>query len=328
MYKISDIRSIHLEVTSKCQARCPMCPRRIHGGPLNPFIELNEITLDQFQDWFPVEFIQQLNHLNMCGNLGDPIVAQDTLEIYKYLRQVNPHMTLAMNTNGSARSTSWWIELAKLGVVVTFGIDGLNDTHHLYRVGTDWDKIIDNASAFIQAGGDARWDMLVFQHNEHQIDACKELSKQLGFKDFYIKHTSRFTNGKFTAIDDNGFPTHTLYPTSKSHVMIPLIEKAKKETLPTIHCKAVNSNQLYVGSNGSVSPCCWLDLGWVPPMQDNRIQYMDLIGKFPNLNNTSLSTIFEDGFFDSIKETWSTCGMLECAAQCGSFDKVTAQYED
>lgn len=328
MYKISDIRSVHLEVTSKCQARCPMCPRRIHGGPLNPFIELNEITLEQFKGWFPVEFIQQLNHLNMGGNLGDPIIAQDTLEIYQYLRQVNPGMTLAMNTNGSARTESWWVELAKIGVVVTFGIDGLKDTHHLYRVGTDWDKIINNATAFIQAGGDARWDMIVFQHNEHQVDACRELGNQLGFKGFYSKHTSRFTNGKFIAIDEKGFPTHTLYPTNKSNVMIPLIEKAKNETLPTIHCKAVASNQLYVGANGSVSPCGWLDLGWVPPMQENRIHYMDKIGKFPNLNSTSLSNIFEEGFFDSIKETWSTCGMLECASQCGSFDKVTAQYED
>jgi len=44
MYKLTDIKDVHLEITSKCQAKCPMCPRRIQGGPLNPFIHLDEIT--------------------------------------------------------------------------------------------------------------------------------------------------------------------------------------------------------------------------------------------------------------------------------------------
>ena len=49
MYKLEDIRDVHLEITSKCQAKCPMCPRRINGGPMNPFVSLDEITLDIFK---------------------------------------------------------------------------------------------------------------------------------------------------------------------------------------------------------------------------------------------------------------------------------------
>ena len=54
-------------------------------------------------------------------------------------------MKLSMHTNGSAREQNWWKELAKYRVIVTFGIDGLEDTHHLYRISTDFNKIIDNA---------------------------------------------------------------------------------------------------------------------------------------------------------------------------------------
>jgi len=39
MYDYDQIRSIHLELTSKCQARCPMCPRRINGGPVTDLEE-------------------------------------------------------------------------------------------------------------------------------------------------------------------------------------------------------------------------------------------------------------------------------------------------
>ena len=67
MYKLEDIREIHLELTSKCQASCPMCPRRISGGVLNPFITLEEITLETFKSYFTKSFISQLDSLFMCG---------------------------------------------------------------------------------------------------------------------------------------------------------------------------------------------------------------------------------------------------------------------
>ena len=131
MYNYKDIKSIHLEVTSKCQARCPMCPRRLQGGPLLDSLYLEEITLDIFKKWFPVDFIHQLEHVYMCGNLGDPIIAKDTLKIFRYMRELNPDMSLQMHTNGSGRTEKWWTELAELKVKTVFGIDGLQDTHAL-----------------------------------------------------------------------------------------------------------------------------------------------------------------------------------------------------
>lgn len=326
MYKLDQIRAIHLEITSKCQARCPMCPRRINGGLLNPFIDLTEITLEQFKDWFSVNFIKQLNHLSMCGNLGDPIIAKDTLEIFKHLRTNNAEMTLVMHTNGSARTPEWFEELALLQVKIIFGIDGLEDTHHLYRIDTDWKKIINNATAFINAGGDARWDMLAFQHNEHQIDQCRVLSHELGFKDFYVKHTSRFKDGKLHVLDELGKTQYILYPTSKSNVMISKVLNAEKDVLPSIHCKAKKDNQMYVSAEGTITPCCWLDLQSMPPTQDSRIQYLDTMGRWPNLHQQTLNEIFNSGYFDQIESSWTTCGIKECSKQCGKFDKLGEQF--
>jgi hypothetical protein len=206
-----------------------MCPRRINGGALNPLISLNEITLEQFKEWFSVEFIQQLDSLFMCGNLGDPIIAQDCLEIFQYLRTTNPTIRLSMHTNGSARNKAWWQALAETKVKVTFGIDGsLQITHSAYRIGTDLDKILENAQAFITAGGDARWDMLVFKHNEHQIDACRKRSKELGFTEFRTKHTSRFAEDSLTVLDDAGKPMHVLFPTETSKAMISKVKEAQE----------------------------------------------------------------------------------------------------
>lgn len=327
MYNYDDIKEIHLEVTSKCQARCPMCPRRISGGMLNPLITLDEITLAQFQEWFPVNFVKQLDRLFMCGNLGDPIIAEDTLEIFNYLRTNNPNIRLSMHTNGSARNKKWWHDLAFLNVYVTFGIDGLEDTHHLYRVSTDWNKIIENAKAFIDNGGQAEWHMLVFKHNEHQVEDCRAIANEMKFNNFTVKHTSRFKNDKWAVLDDLGKPTHYLEPTEKSTNMIPLVQAAMESTAPHIICKAKKQSQIYVAANGTVSPCCWLDFGWILPSQESRIDYMEQIEIFPNLHKQSLKEIFDSDYFTNIENTWTNKPLQECSKQCGIFDKLGAQFE-
>ena len=46
MYKLEDIKTIHLEVTQNCQAACPMCDRNMNGEGVNPHINLDELTLE------------------------------------------------------------------------------------------------------------------------------------------------------------------------------------------------------------------------------------------------------------------------------------------
>ncbi len=328
MYNINDIRDIHLELTSKCQARCPMCPRRLNGGPLNPLIELNEIDLETFKSWFPESFLKQLNSLFMCGNLGDPIIGHDCLEVLEYLKTVNPNIRLSMHTNGSARDPEWWERLAATGTRVVFGIDGIGDKHSLYRINTDWHNIMRNAQMFIAAGGEAEWHMLVFDHNRTQVDEAKKMAEEIGFKQFVTKHTSRFAKDSFPVLDDKGKTLYHLKPTDRSKKNAELLAAAKLEEQPHIYCKAKKYSQIYVAADGTVSPCCWLDFKWQLPNNENRIDYMDAVGIFPNLNDRSLLDIFESGYFQTIENTWAIKPLRECSKQCGSFDKLGAQFEN
>jgi MoaA/NifB/PqqE/SkfB family radical SAM enzyme len=328
MYKLEDIKEIHLELTTKCQARCPMCPRRINGGMQNPLFNITEIDLSTFKKWFNISFLKQLDSIFLCGNLGDPIIAQDCLEILEYVRSINQNIKLSIHTNGSARNIDWWKRMAKTNTKVAFGIDGLADTHNLYRINTDWYKIIENAQAFINEGGHAEWQMLAFKHNEHQIDDCRKLSKEMNFKKFNLKHTSRFTDNEFRVLDDSGRTTHVLKPTKQSERMIPIVSEASSDQCATIHCKAKTMRQLYISAEGIISPCCWLDFSWVLHKQDRRIDYMDKIGIFPNLHNQQLLDIFNSGYFNIIESTWAISPLKECSRQCGKFDKLGEQFEN
>lgn len=325
MYNLIDIKTVHLEITSRCQAGCPMCARNIQGLD-NPWLELDEISLEQFKQWFPPEFITQLDRLFMCGNLGDPIIAKDTLEIFQYLRNLNPNISLGMNTNGSARSKQWWQALANANVKVIFGIDGLEDTHALYRIGTDFTKIKDNARDFIQAGGIAEWHMLVFEHNEHQIEQCRILSQNLGFSDFKFKHTSRFREDKLNVLNKDGSTSHVLLPSIKSKTISKLLGTVVEETAE-ISCKVLKEKSIYVNAKGQLIPCCWLDYNAMLPIHPSRIDMLDKNIEFYSLNTLTLEDIFNKNTFKNIANSWNGTPIRECSRQCGKIDKFNEQFK-
>ena len=273
MYNITDL---HIELTDRCQASCPMCARNINGGREREFVGKNEITLEIFKRWFPINFIKQLNHFYACGNYGDPIIARDCLEIFEYIRSITDLCHLGIHTNGSARESKWWRDFAKVlgnNHVCTFGIDGFENSHNLYRRGTSWQKIIDNASAFIAAGGHAEIDCLVFKHNQHEINKFETEMLTLGFKKINFKYTRRFYDmTKFPVEDKQGNVEYYLEPAIQESVIEFLPLKRISEDISiweekviesTINPKCIEKNEIFVDSRGNVFPCCWVGSDWI-----------------------------------------------------------------
>jgi MoaA/NifB/PqqE/SkfB family radical SAM enzyme len=249
---MSNIRVLHLEPTTLCQAECPQCPRTY--GKFIP----SELSIDAVKQMFPAEFIKQLDKMFMCGNYGDPAAARDTIEICRYFRKLNPNITLGMNSNGALRDMFWWEELATVfnrpNDYVVFSIDGLEDTNEIYRRRVLWPKLMNNAKTFINKGGSAHWDMLVFEHNEHQVDACAQLAKQLGFKWFRAKVSKRH----------NSIPVEWIKP--PKGWQDPVVESVD------IACHALKEQSLYVDARGRWHPCCWQGIDNHNP---NLVQWFD-----------------------------------------------------
>ena len=49
MFDFNDLKTIHIELTTNCQAKCPMCSRNIHSGVENPLLRIVQWTLDDFK---------------------------------------------------------------------------------------------------------------------------------------------------------------------------------------------------------------------------------------------------------------------------------------
>jgi MoaA/NifB/PqqE/SkfB family radical SAM enzyme len=173
MLNLRDIKVLHLEPTDVCQAACALCARETDTNFRKD--RQHHLDMNQILRVFDQEKIQQLDKMFMCGNYGDPAAGKHTLDIYQEFRRINPDVVLGMNTNGGLQTTFWWYELAKImnqsQDYVVFSIDGLESTNATYRRNVVWHKVMSNARSFIEAGGSAHWDMLVYQHNQHEVDA-------------------------------------------------------------------------------------------------------------------------------------------------------------
>lgn len=242
-FKLDDIKVLHIEPTTVCQAACPQCDRE------NPALytkdNQSELLLEDIKRIVPTDFIKQLDKMFMCGNFGEPAAAKESLEIFQYFKEVNPNITLGLNTNGGVKNPRWWTELAKTfnGVFdyVVFSLDGLEDLNHVYRKNVNWNRVMDNASAYINAGGSAHWDMLVYRHNQHQVNEAQDLAKQMGFTWFRAKVSKRF----------EAIPIAYLNP--PEGWQLPNVENPDE-----ILCHALEEGSIFLAATGEYLPCCFM----------------------------------------------------------------------
>jgi sulfatase maturation enzyme AslB (radical SAM superfamily) len=250
--KIEDVKWLHVEPSSNCNAWCPACPRNKNGfGLANDLIE-QDLSIERFQDI--VEQLPVLEAVQFCGNYGDPIISSNIIDLIKIAKQHSKKIQI--HTNGSLRTTAWWAELAKLlsdiDHNVWFGIDGLAGVHEIYRQGTSYQKIIDNAQAFIGAGGTATWQFIPYAHNEHQIKDCIKTSQRLGFKNF--KLVKLYRNKKLAKHYRTGNEFELLPPTEFQQ----LIRMPKKNTyVDPDDCMHLSQPGIYLSANGRISTCCY-----------------------------------------------------------------------
>jgi MoaA/NifB/PqqE/SkfB family radical SAM enzyme len=332
MYSYEQIQQVHLEISSRCNAACPLCPRNLAGHPFNDGYVEHDMSLAEAKQIFQPEFLQQLNHFFICGNFGDIVMNYDAIPIIEYFLTVNPAITIGIHTNGGARDKEFWQDLARLKCTVFFALDGFEDTHHLYRQNTSYTQVIKNAKTFIDAGGRAIWKMIDFDHNRHQQTQAKNLSVELGFSNFMLVNDGRVNAVVF---DKNKKLTHTIGKAEpvefqtlfdlRTKAEVLLEDIAKNSKIKPISCEVSKKRSVYVSSTGDVYPCCYLgfnpkEYGHGNFHQAANAQFKDYIG-----DNNALKNSFKEciGWFDRVKETWEIPTfeqgrLIICNDVCGS----------
>ena len=269
---------LHVEISSRCNAWCPGCGRNKNGyGLADNLVEqdLDPAILKSTLEKYSVTEVQ------MCGNLGDPCAAKNIDDHLKIVADSSV-VRLQIHTNGSLRKPEWWANLVKQfehleQFDVYFALDGLADTHSIYRQGTSYARVIENATAFIDAGGNATWQFIPFKHNEHQINDCLKLSQDLGFKKFEFLKNARYQKMP----DSKHYQTGELLgiqPWSRDKLGDNKYHLNKTPTkVDKQDCMHLQIPSLFLNATGKISPCCYMG---------NTVQYteVDIETEFNNNN--------------------------------------------
>ncbi len=183
-YRFGDC--LHIELTSRCRLSCPNCERTRYKGEY----KIRDLPLELV---FRLVANPKFKKIMLSGTLGDPIYYPHFLEVVKKIKQSGKELRIA--TNGSGKKLEWWEEIFNLlgsRDTVCFGLDGLQDTAHLYRVNTNFLQVFEamKLGAAINRAV-IEWQFIPFSFNQHQIEEAKQLAKEYGIK-FTIIKSGRF----------------------------------------------------------------------------------------------------------------------------------------
>ena len=186
------IRQLTTELTFRCNAKCPAC-HRLRIDKINLNDPKYTYTLDSFKQLFYPELLNNLQWLVLNGNFGDSVMNKQFREIISYVKE---HGTkILIHTNGGIHNDAYWSDVGRIlkkGDIINFDLDGLADTHHIYRINTKFDEVLSNAKSVIDnTKASVHWKYIVFEYNKHQVDQAKKLAKELGFTTFSAVKTSR-----------------------------------------------------------------------------------------------------------------------------------------
>jgi hypothetical protein len=71
MYTVKDVHILHLEVTTRCNAACPQCPRNYESGAPNEQLPSAELTIRDIETILDRALVQQLQKVYLCGTFDE-----------------------------------------------------------------------------------------------------------------------------------------------------------------------------------------------------------------------------------------------------------------
>ena len=334
---IDQIETIQLDHTSRCNLLCSQCARTN-----NKLLPMKDLTVTDYEKILK-PFVGKDITLFHCGNYGDVIVSPTFDETLDYCLNLG-FTKIKISTNASARNPAWWANLAKLlgkKSTVTFAIDGLEKTNHLYRKNSSWKKISKNLESFISAGGRARWHYILFDHNLDDLEPAQQYAKSIGVESFSIKNSSRFLTSYGS---EQNLLTVFPEPNNKNiddHNNI-IKNYGSFETYlenTTIDCKYKKQKTIYVDFETRVWPCCWvgapLFFAHDTIQKQHIVKVLNKYGyNFNSLNYHSWDEILHNNFyFQELENSWSNNfadsknpRLSTCGRTCGEKFEFSSGY--
>ena len=197
------LKIMEVSFTTYCNANCPLCQRTDRTtGKKKDSVPLWHYDIDKFKQLCDQLDDTDINSIHFCGDYGDPMMHPHIEDAIDYV-VLQKKKLVQVDTNGGIRDKEWYRKIAQKyegNLYINFSIDGFDQaTNNIYRVDVDFEKAKENCTTFALANpwpGNCNWQMLIFNHNYHQIDDVAEHCEKNGIRfDFKLnkRHWHRYT---------------------------------------------------------------------------------------------------------------------------------------
>lgn len=347
------VTNLQIDITSFCNARCGACIRNKNGDEVKEELVLEHFDMEVWErlasedtrGWF-------IGDLTLNGNWGDPMMHPKLVKMLNIWTTYHPESSLYLHTNGSMRSEKFWNDMAKAcrrftNHLVVFSVDGMKDTHAIYRRYTEFDKIVANIKAFTKYGGRANVMMTLFEHNKHQIKEVEAVAKECRVLYFTMRH-SHGDNLLIELPEDSyrifanyeveehqtrfehqfeEFEDYRMSDNRDSHVYLDMSDKLKdaRDENGSV-CPWYNDRQVQIDPWGKVWPCCHVSLYGTYIENADLTQEVDQsfleAREMNNLKEFTLPQVLSNKWFtenlnDALNEgSWKKC-REQCGVECG-----------
>lgn len=240
--------SLSIEPAAICQLRCPECSL---GS--NQLMRSNKlIDLDLYKRIID-EVEPNLLHLLLYFQ-GEPFLSPTIFDMITYAD--NKNIYTATSTNGQSIDQTVASKIVKSGLKkIIISLDGVTqETYETYRVGGNLNKTL-QAIKFINVEKKAQnsrfpaieLQMIIFRHNEHEIEAFKKIARKMKVQKITIK-------------------TAQIYNYTEKTELIPTIKKYSRyktingnwELKKKLHNRCLRMWQsAVITTDGELLPCCF-----------------------------------------------------------------------
>jgi|TARA_R110001592_G_scaffold77690_2_gene233710 hypothetical protein len=133
------------------------------------------------------------NHINFCGQVSDPVHHPKFTEFLKMIYERKDH-TCSIHHASAAKPLKWYPTAFQANPRAQwwFGIDGFPKDSHKYRTNQDGVKLFDIMKDSVKYLKNLPiWQYIVFNFNENDIEACRDMATEIGVK-FIVINSSRW----------------------------------------------------------------------------------------------------------------------------------------
>ncbi len=185
--------SLIVETTSRCNLKCPMCPRQLSDYPA---ADMDPQLFEQI-----VDEIRGESGLIFPWGLGEPLMNPDIFRMIRYCHEAG--LYTVVSTNATMLNRERGMELIHSGLdnlIIAF--DGTTpEVYEKYRVNASFEKVMSNVLEFLKLKKEMKSSLFVVMQmvrlpgNAHQVEDYRRMWNREGVDEVRIKEDEIIVEG-------------------------------------------------------------------------------------------------------------------------------------